>query len=190
MNVKNLGSKYIDYYFSYDKNDCKKYVLKYNTQFYNKKLVQGTQNDELYDFVYLGSNKGRKEEIINLENILNDNKYKTNFKIIENKKEFIPYKNYLKMVSNSKCIVDFVKEGTVGLTLRIFEGMYFQKKIITNNKTIVNYNFYNSNNIFVLGIDDISDISNFMEKKFVEYDKRYLDYYDVVNWVRRFEIDD
>ena len=157
INVKNLGSKYIDYYYSYDKNDCKKYNMRYNTQCYNKKLAKYiNKQDEQYDFVFLGTNKGRKEEIISLENVLNKYNYKTNFKIIENKKEFIPYQDYLKMVTNSKCIVDFVKEGTCGLTLRIFEGMFFQKKIITNNKNIVEYDFYNSNNIFIIGIDEIN----------------------------------
>lgn len=51
---------------------------------------------------------------------------------------------------NSKALLDLTRENQYGLSFRVFEALALDKKIITDNEAIKNYDFYNPNNILVL----------------------------------------
>ena len=51
--------------------------------------------------------------------------------------------------SNSRCVLDSAQEGQMGLTIRVLEALGAKKKLITTNEDIVNYDFYNEENIYV-----------------------------------------
>ena len=61
----------------------------------------------------------------------------------------IDYKNKLLEAKKAFCLIDLKLESHNGLSFRFYESLYFQKKLITNNKDVVNYDFYNSNNILI-----------------------------------------
>ena len=65
----------------------------------------------------------------------------------------ISHQEIPKIYNESKVLLDLVRENQDGLSFRIFEAMALKKKIITNNKTIVDYDFYNPNNILILKED-------------------------------------
>ena len=132
-------------------------------------------------------NKGRKEIIQNYNKIFEQNKLKTKIFIIEGSKDYIDYEDYLVYVSQSLAILDIVNENVDGLTLRCMEALFFSKKLITNNKAIKTYDFYNSDNIFILGEDNLEDISLFIRKPYKKLDKDILEYYDFESWLKRFE---
>lgn len=48
----------------------------------------------------------------------------------------ISYQENLDNIRKSKCIVDVVQKGQIGLTLRPLESLFFKKKLLTNNKCI------------------------------------------------------
>lgn len=184
---KILEDKNIDEFWTFDKSEAEKYNLKYNPQFYSKKII--SHNIEInQDVVFMGRAKDRKKELKNLEEIIKKLGIKTNFFIIEKEKDLIKYNEYLKQVYTSKCILDYNQEGQVGLTLRPMEALFCQKKLITNNKDIINYDFYNPNNIFVLGIDDINKVKEFIDSPYQEIDEKILNYYDYESWLKRFGI--
>ena len=60
-----MKDKNIDEIWSYDRNDCKKYNLKFNTQFYNNKL-KCPNLKKVQDVIFLGKDKGRRKIIENL----------------------------------------------------------------------------------------------------------------------------
>lgn len=180
-----FNDKNIDEFWTFDKNDAKRYNMKYNPQFYTKKVKVDNRKNE-YDILFLGRPKKRKKEIQEIEIKLKQNQLKTNFKTIESEKEYIPYNDYLDMVSKSKCILDYNQEGQVGLSLRPMEALFLEKKLITNNKDIKNYNFYNSNNIFIIGEDNIGNIKEFINKPYKKIDQEIIDYYDFEQWLKRF----
>ena len=68
------------------------------------------------------------------------------------------------------------------------EALFFKKKLITNNRDIVNLQFYNANNIFVLGIDKLENLKNFMDKPYENIEQKVIDYYDFNEWLKRFEV--
>lgn len=54
-----------------------------------------------------------------------------------------PYAEILKHVQQTKCNVEIVQDGQSGATLRYFEAVCMNKKLISNNPEIVNFPFYN-----------------------------------------------
>jgi hypothetical protein len=84
---------------------------------------------------------------------------------------FISYADHLKNISNSRVVVDFVKDGQVGITMRTLEAVIAKKKLITNNPIITKQPYYNGNNIlFVKNVNDLNldDISAFINLEFEE----------------------
>ena len=67
----------------------------------------------------------------------------------------IDYKNKLLEAKKAFCLIDLKLESHNGLSFRFYESLYFQKKLITNNKDVVNYDFYNSNNILIVDYDNL-----------------------------------
>lgn len=182
-----LNDKNIDEFWTFDKNDAKKYNMKYNSQFYTKNVkIQDEQNK--YDVLFLGRPKTRKKDIVDLEKKLKEEGIQTNFKIIENEKDYVSYDEYLKMIAESKCILDYNQEGQVGLSLRPMEALFLERKLITNNTDIKNYDFYNHDNIFILGEDNINEIKEFINKPYKKIDQDIIDYYDFDQWLNRFGV--
>ena len=80
-----------------------------------------------------------------------------------------------------------VAEWQDGITLRPLEAFFLKKKLITNMKNIVKYDFYNSNNIFILGVDDFNKISEFINSPFDDKDyNRIVEKYCFRGWLKRF----
>ena len=182
-----LNDKNIDEFWTFDKNDAQKYNMKYNPQFYIKNIkIQGEQNK--YDVLFLGRPKTRKKDIVDLEKKLKEEGIQTNFKIIENEKDYVSYDEYLKMIAESKCILDYNQEGQVGLSLRPMEALFLEKKLITNNTDIKNYDFYDNDNIFILGEDNINEIKEFINKPYKKIDQDIIDYYNFDQWLKRFGV--
>jgi len=171
--------------FTFDKNDAKKYDLNYKEQVYCLKPTE--KHEEVkYDFYFVGFNKNRGNIIEYLKNILGQ-EYICKF-IIYQEGHFsdFDYLENLLNVLNSKCLVDIVKDEQIGYTIRVLESVFYNKKLITNNKDIINSDLYNENNIFVLGYDKIEDIDDFMKKTIVPISDDILKRYDINVWIRNF----
>lgn len=185
---KFLEDKNLDEIWTYDKDDAKKYNLKYNTQFYTKKMKSVPINKK-QDIIFLGRDKGRKDIINKVKEEFQKNNVSIKTIIVEGKKDCMTYGEYIGQVQESKAILEIVLGDIKGLTIRTMEALFLKKKLITNNKDIINYDFYNPNNIFVLGVDNIDNIKEFIEKTYVEIDEKIINYYDFYEWLKRFEED-
>ena len=185
-NKKILKDKNIDEIWTFDENDSKKYNIKFFPQFYyncieKSKLSGNTPN---YDCIFLGAVKDRKNEILDVKKILDEENIKTFFKIVYNKNDFIEYSEYLDLITKTRAIIDIVGESQSGLTLRVLEALYYSKKLITNNKNIKKYDFYNKNNIFIIGEDDKNNLKNFINAKFDTMgQEKYIKKYSYENWI-------
>lgn len=182
-----LKDSMIDEFWTFDSGDAKKYKMNINSQFYTNKIKLNEREKEI-DVIFLGRDKGRKEEILKLEEKLKENNVNTDITIIpEKSKKYIKYSTYLENVEKSKVILDFVIEGQRGLTLRCMESLFFERKLITNNKEIKKYEFYNPNNIFILGEDNFKRINEFVNTEYEAVDSKIVEYYDIENWLKRFD---
>ncbi len=183
---KHLQDKNIDEFWTFDKNDAENYNMKYNPQFYTKN-IQLENRPEEFDILFLGRSKKRKNEIMALKNEFEQQELKCEFIIIENEKDYIKYDEYLDLISKSKCILDYNQNGQVGLTLRPMEALFFNKKLITNNNDIQNYDFYNSKNIFILGENKIEEISKFINIPNEKIEEEIINKYDFNFWIEKFK---
>lgn len=93
----------------------------------------------------------------------------------------LKYGDILKLMSNSEIVVDAVMSKQEGLTMRTFEALAQGSKLFTNNINISNYDFYNSNNIYIYnGRCDFNNI--FFKTNFIE-DKKFLIKYNIDSWL-------
>lgn len=83
-----------------------------------------------------------------------------------------------------KAVIDVPLEGQNGLTIRTFEALRQQKKLITVNKMIKEYEFYTPNNIFI-----VDDGHRKVPKEFFEtpFDTNYSisDAYSIESFVKK-----
>ncbi|MGN0807267.1 MAG: hypothetical protein ACI4MN_02340 [Candidatus Coproplasma sp.] len=89
-----------------------------------------------------------------------------------------------KVLMQSKYIIDCPKKGQSGLTIRTFEALAANKKLITTNKTIVNYDFYKPENIYVFdGEFNFDDV--FFHSEYIPVDDSIKMNYSIDSWVRQ-----
>jgi len=75
----------------------------------------------------------------------------------------------LAYLSKCKTVIDIQHPKQIGLTMRTIEMLGLKKKLITTNTDIVNYDFYNKNNICVIDRDNIEIDKSFFLSDF-DYD--------------------
>ena len=99
----------------------------------------------------------------------------------------VSYYEYLEMLSKSRSILDIAQSGQDGLSLRVMEAIFFNKKLITTNKAVKDTMFYDENNILIFNdATTAEDIKQFFNKPFKEYSQEVRDYYSIEQWVERF----
>ncbi|WP_209329489.1 hypothetical protein [Lunatimonas salinarum] len=186
--------------WTFDPEDRHRYKLRFNSTFYFD-CIQLPQQDILYDVCFIGVDKGRRKTVEDFFEMLASQQLKTYTYIVDsdwNKKNLlqkiqkvnynkpIQYSAYLEIVSRSRCILDYVQEGQSGLTLRVMESIFLNKKLITSDTSIANYDFYNSENIFILGKDCTERLAQFIQSPYVPVPHEVTQSYDVIQWFTRF----
>ena len=89
-----------------------------------------------------------------------------------------------KLILKSKIIVEIQRNDQIGLSFRIFEALGYRKKLITTNTDVVNYDFYNPQNILVIDENNIEIPEDFVTSPYVDIDETILDKYRLENWVK------
>ncbi len=85
----------------------------------------------------------------------------------------------------SSCVVDYQSEDQSGLTIRTIECLAHKCKIITNNTSIMQADFYNPNNIYIYC--DISHFSvpvDFIKSAYFETPKSIVNKYSIEGFVK------
>lgn len=203
-----IDDSFIDYFsplikqsdfkiYSPDKGDCERFGLLYNFGMYYNGVILPDKTEDINAF-FCGVDKGRSEKLLKLFNtmnsigfppdiyIYNSNTYYSEFR---NRTGYMWYSEYLQNVSNSRVLIDLNMEKHVGFTMRVYESMFFNKKLITSNKAACESDFYNENNIFY--IEDFEQIDKkklleFIQCDVVPYSEEILDKYEIRAWVERF----
>ncbi len=180
--------------WSFDKQDCEQYQLNYIPTYYFSNITL-PQNEIINDVYFMGADKGRLDSLLKIKKILEDRDVKVNFHITKSKnskdseyvfQERIPYQEVLEQISKSKVILDYVQENQSGLTQRPMESIFFNKKLITNDINIDQNDFYDRNNIFILGKDDIENINKFINTPYKPINIDIIRRYDFSNWIDSF----
>lgn len=92
----------------------------------------------------------------------------------------------MKLNNLSKAIVEINQSQQNGLTVRALEALFTEKKLITNNLDIINMDFYNKNNIFIIGQDSFNLLRKFIDSDYEKIPKSIIDNYSASKWLARF----
>ncbi|WP_439294224.1 hypothetical protein [Lonepinella sp. BR2882] len=199
---------FFDRFFIFDRNDLIKYPqynLSLTTNFYfdfddvKKHITDNKLSPSLY---FLGGHaENRIDSIKYFLNMINNSGYQVNFYIqiykntqksyyqeynINVSKSNISFNENIKLVQQNTVLVDFVNSRHNGLSFRTFEALYYGKKLITTNRSILTYDFYHPDNIFVWdGVHlEIEELQAFLAKPYMDLPNKIVQKYSFENWIK------
>src|SRR5690554_1633412 len=187
---------YFDKIYSFDKNDCEKYQFKFITNFIYIPKEEIKPNFDLKVFTIQSKSQDRMHTINKIADELDrlsiknyefhiygkpSNKANKNIIFFNERISFDLFKNKMK---NAEILLDLVRKGQNGLSFRIFEAMALQKKLITTNKNIAQYDFYNPNNILIIDADNISIPVSFLNSEYEPLNEQVYQKYTLENWIQ------
>ncbi|MFC1237552.1 hypothetical protein [Vibrio sp. F74] len=196
--------------YTFDPNDSKKYEslklldLFYTHKYYRDELNIGKEN-YLYDVCFIGTARPGRFSVINLlsnhQEISRLYLYiyvQSKIKNIINKFLIRGYNNFdtkhlkykpltsdfiYSVFLDSKSVLDVHHPSQSGLTMRIFECLAANKKIITTNSAIKEYDFFNHNNVLVINDANIVDVVEFLKLPFIPLSNKLIRKYSLRAWV-------
>ncbi|UUV20634.1 hypothetical protein [Paenimyroides aestuarii] len=184
-----------DKIFSFDIKDVKEnsfLTLLTNFIYLDKNINPFPKNKA---FIILSKSYEREVILSKIANIL-DEKGFHNYEFIvanpETKKvnkrihlteEHVKLEVVIEKMKDAEILIDLVRPNQTGLSFRIFEAMALHKKVITNNETVKNYDFYNENNILVINKDRIDIPDAFLINSYQEIPKEIYSKYTIENFV-------
>jgi hypothetical protein len=95
----------------------------------------------------------------------------------------INYNEYMEIVDKSKAIIDTEAPKQTGLTMRTFEVLGKEKKLITTNINIMEYDFYNAANILVIDRNNPVIDDNFLNKTYKPLSPELYYKYSIDGWL-------
>ena len=206
-----IDENLFDEIYSFDENDCNVngFTKMNNYIYFEKKKI--TFNNEFkvstissFDkrfrlFNTIGSNLVNKKYSTNFIFVSRNINFKTlkyNFKIILKKSKEkqinpkfkfqskkIPLKQLFDFYAKTDVILDLVQGTQTGLSFRVFEAIGFQKKIITDNKFIQKYPFYDKNNIYIIGKENTEIPVDFLNSNYVPIPDEIYNQFTLETWV-------
>lgn len=207
--------KYYDKVWTFDRIDYLEHQseIYFLPLFYYNSFLPENKNGYKYDIAFIGTGhedrvkiiKGIREQckkyglrmyeyiflphkLIYLRNKFKIKNY-NGVKIKDIKFKLMPTKDAYQIYSESKCVIDIESPKQCGLTMRTIEMIGLKKKLITTNKDIVNYDFYNSNNIMVVDRKKFTIDPEFINKPYENLSNEIYHKYSLNGWILQvFEI--
>ncbi|MBC7556886.1 MAG: hypothetical protein H7195_08000 [Chryseobacterium sp.] len=193
-----------DSIYSFDSEDAAKYGF---TKINNYNYLEKVKDDKTpeFDVVYLASYDERLKSLYKITDrleklgltyqyvIVGKRSWKKNLlKMVSFKGENISKKYQTRRVNQKnipqfymkgKVLLDLVRENQRGLSFRIFEAMALGKKIISDNESLKNYDFYKPENILILNKDFTNLNRMFFETLYEPLSEEIYRQYTLEAWV-------
>ncbi len=204
-NAKQIYTKF-DKVLTFDLKDAEKYNWEYRPLFFVEKFIR-KQINRKYDLCYISTLvPGR----INVFNMLKNECEKSGIKLFAYlvtplhsyiyHKYILQDKNFIQAIDNiyvrnlpinithniyndTKAIIDYTRPEQNGFTMRTIEAVGHKCKIITNNKNILNADFYDSNNVSIYEGMEINILPKMLKKSYKEISKDVYEYYSLEHWL-------
>lgn len=201
--------KFFDRVLTFDKDDAIKYNLQFRPLFYIPQYRQVATNSSVPNidvlfvgtihsdrYIFLEQIKTQVEQLSKkcyfymffMSNILYYKMKMENKSLKKVKKANFQFKalnqeQIIDLFSHSKAIIDIQHPKQTGLTMRTIETLGAERKLITTNKTIIDYDFYNPANIII--VDRVNPIinKNFLTTDYIKTDSNTLKRYSLRYWV-------
>ncbi|HWK56033.1 MAG TPA: hypothetical protein VNQ80_01770 [Parapedobacter sp.] len=185
-----------DRFFVFDPKDVRYPSMLPITNFYTNSFNVGHSKKHESDVYYVGTYMKRRasqlEEIITKlqeyglsvkYHICKFRKRKPSFKYLDTTPCDLTYHENLRFAFNSKILLDVPTTHHNGLSFRVFEAIGFNKKLITTNKEIKQYDFYHPNNIFVWEGQPFEKLRAFLSTPYVKLNPYIKEKYSFNHWI-------
>lgn len=187
---KSIGQLNYIRIYTFDKEDAEKYSFTFTNAMYSKFNVSKKKQTKS-DIYFIGRDKGRKEIIEKIYFKLTQNNIDCDFTIngldIKTTEPGIKhgrgltYKQIINEIQETECIFEIIQKGQKGVTLRYYEAVCYNKKLLTNNPDIFEYPYYNPD--YMKYYSDESDIDIEWLKRKVSVDYHYRGDFSPVNLI-------
>ena len=207
----------IDEVFSFDKDDCDTYKFKFLPLFYLNSytaISNISPNNIHYNLCFIGTvHSDRFDFVMKIKKQFDNMNLKSFIYLYSPSKlmfiiQKLFYKNFnkiqiedvffksltnnqiIEIISKSEIILDIERPNQNGLSMRTIEILATKKKLITTNKNVQNYDFYNDKNILI--VDRINPIvpSEFLYNNYVQCSERIYSKYSLQNWLESIFVKD
>lgn len=209
-NIKGIRKKLsvFNNILSFDRLDCLiEKSIKHRSLFYLDKYKNNSFNIESYryDITFIGTVHSDRFKIIQSICTKYNNYHFFKYMFLQSKFIYIFYKIikkefrkssidifvFNKLTSNeisnivlsSNVILDIQHPKQSGLTMRTIEMLGMQKKIITTNKDIENYDFYRKENILIIDRHNIIIPEDFVKSKYIPINTDIYESYSLNSWI-------
>lgn len=189
---------YFNEYYSFEEEDCIKYNLKKISNFYIHKSSNAVPT---HDAFFFGSKDARFTNILKVISYLRDKQWNAKAIIVakKTKSKSKPIKaegvkitetstvfsEIYKYSENTKVVIDVAHPNQKGLSMRPYECLGLERKLITNNAEIKKYDFYNPNNIYIIEDFDNLDIpDSFLEQHYEKISEDIYNKYHISMWLQ------
>lgn len=201
--------KYFDTLHSFDTNDCAKYsVLKFRPLFFGDQFrKEHHEGSYKYDISFLGTIHSDRYAVIKQVQQIAEKKglkcywflylqSKFIYKFYKlTKKEFrsanesvfsfdkMSSEDIAKVVDESRIILDIQHPKQTGLTMRTIEMIGMNKKLITTNESIREYDFFNPNNMVVIDRKNVFIPNDFWDSTYITLSSEIYESYSLKSWI-------
>lgn len=185
--------------YTVDKQDSKDRGWIYWPTPYSKVDVS---KKEKYDLYFCGATKNRHKLIIDLIEIFKEKGINTKWDVFYIKKKerqlselqsvlniksiehMLCYRETIECLNQSQCILELITEGqSATFTLRDYEAVVYNKKLLTNNKKIFEFPYYDER--FMKYFENINDIDFNWIKNPIDVEYNYKGEYSPTNLIER-----
>lgn len=188
-------------FYAFDPTDIKSNnMIKGCTNFYfTRKITPLSFPSKASVFTINSYQKDKIKPLVEIKKTLEALSFPLNFIIYsKNKKELkkvnnlgfntissmVSYYENLNHVLSSSLLIDVQIHTQSGLSFRVFESIGYDKKLITTNKEIANYEFYNPNNILIWNNQSTQEFLNFYNTPYYPLSEEIKKKYALDNWVK------
>lgn len=167
---KKLLSDVWEKVLTFDKNDADEYGFTWFGYSWYSTFDDVEPANSISDLFYVGYKKGKREGLICdvYEEALKHG-VKCDFRIVANENGIIkdgceltytqsrfPYPEIVSIIKSTGCILEVLQEGQDTQTIKYYEAIAYNKKLLTNNKHIIELPFYDNTKMqFFDTVDDI-----------------------------------
>lgn len=195
-NLKNTVS-YFNEYYSFEEDDCINYNFKKISNFYIHKSSIVTPK---HDAFFFASKDERLNNVIKLITYLRQKNWNAKALIVAKKTKSkskpikvdgikitetsTPFSQIYQYAENTKIVIDISHPNQKGLSMRPYESLGLERKIITNNVEIMKYDFFDPNNILIINDFDNLDIpDSFLNTPYQKLPINIYEKYHISNWL-------
>ncbi|MBL0737239.1 hypothetical protein JI750_10105 [Flavobacterium sp. GN10] len=182
--------------YSFEKEDCANFNMSFAPNWIYTKDISNKEITAEYGVFNISTIDKRLSTLIRIANELKSKNINFKFIVYDKKNEpktgsdgityinkHVPLSEVNDYADRSKVLLDIHRDGQIGLTFRIFESIGLEKKLITTNYDIKNYDFYNPNNILIIDENNPVIPASFFENEYEKIPESIYKKYTVEGWI-------